>query len=604
MRSRIFAAMLGLSLLVALGLGQVPAAAVGDTSVLVNVGSPATPFSQNKQNEPAVAIDPMHPDVVVAGANDNIDEEACNAGDDTTCPFTPGVSGSGVYFSLDGGASWTQPTYTGYSARTCLGAPGNDADCTPLTPSQGGLIGTLPWYFENGLVADGDPAVAFGPTPASDGTFSWSNGSRLYYATLTSAHPTEPSDLKGFEGIAVSRTDDAPTASTGGVAGKAAWMNPVIISKQASATFSDKEQIWVDNASSSDFFGNVYVCYARFQGAGAAPMVVSTSSDGGDTWSTKKVSPSHNVAPKHFGQSGCTVRTDSEGTAYLFYEEFQAVAGPAGFPVGTHFMVTSTDGGLTWSHPRAIGRVTDPCIRLQFDGSGLRCVQDGVAGARNDLAAAPSVSIANGAPTGVAATDEMVLTWVDGRDGENDEHVFVRWSIDRGTTWLPAAGPVAVETTGDRGYYSAPALSPDGKDLYIVYNAFTTPFRDNTTSPRGLVGVVLHADVAANGTPSGWSELNRGAVGDPRASSQNNMFLEFLGDYVYAAATNDYVTAVWNDTRNGSDCPAIDSWRATAQTTRSISGRPAPTQACLPSGTNTFGNSDIFGGHWTDPNTP
>jgi hypothetical protein len=96
------------------------------------------------------------------------------------------------------------------------------------------------------------------------------------------------------------------------------------------------------------------------------------------------------------------------------------------------------------------------------------------------------------------------------------------------------------------------------------------------------------------------TEVNRGAVGDPRASSQNNQFLEFLGDYVYAAATNDYAVAVWNDTRNGADCPAVDSWRAQAQTTRSIAGRPAPQQQCPA----TFGNSDIFGWSGLDPTTP
>src|SRR4029453_18237052 len=142
--------------LLALPIGSAQAL---NADTLVTVGSPSSPFSPNKQNEPAVAIDANHPTVLAAGANDNIDMEACNAGPDNDCPFTEGVGVSGVSFSFDSGTTWIQPTYTGWSARHCTGAPGDAPPCEPRV----GPIGTLPGYLEAGLVSDGAPAGAFGP---------------------------------------------------------------------------------------------------------------------------------------------------------------------------------------------------------------------------------------------------------------------------------------------------------------------------------------------------------------------------------------------------------------------------------------------------------
>src|SRR5205807_4185354 len=142
----------------------------------------------------------------------------------------------------------------------------------------------------------------------------------------------------------------------------------------------------------------------------------------------------------------------------------------------------------------------------------------------------------------------LVLTYVSGELAT--PHVYFTESSN-GTTWT---SPRAIEGAGDRGLYTAPAISPNGHDVYVVYNAFTTPYRTNTTDPRSLVGVVLHADTPAGTGPTGaFTELHRGVPGDPRGSSANALTDEFLGDYVYATASRDYGAAVWNDARNAAD---------------------------------------------------
>jgi hypothetical protein len=554
MRSRRFQAFLALTAFALASLALVASASAQEAEV--TVGSIDTAFSQNKQNEPAVAINANNPLWVAAGSNDNIDMELCNAGPDNDCPFTEGVGVSGIYFSFNAGRSWTQPNYPGYSARTCTGTPGTDADaCVPLTPTQGGRIGTLPKYYESGLVSDGDPAVAWGPRRAASGAFSWSNGARLYYANLTSKFPGS-STFKGDEAIAVSWTDDPQTAAAGGQAGWAAWHAPVIVSKQSASTFADKEQIWADNAASSPFFGNVYVCHAHFVGNPAQSIHVSVSRDGGLTWTNKKVTPASDNL-QHFGRSGCTIRTTSDGKVYVFYEEANSFTSLP--PHGSHFYVVSTDGGQRWSRPQKAVDVTDPCFVI--DPNIGRCVEDGWAGARNDLAASPSVDIANGAPTGAGATNVIIDAWADGRDGLNNEKVLVTTKTPAGS-WSAA---IVASTAGDRGYYAAPAATPTGDRYYLTYNAFTNPFRADTSSSRNLVGVVRSAPVNTNGMPGSWTTLHRGAGGDPRASSQNNLVGEFLGDYVYTAAQRlggtNFAVGVWNDVRQAADCAAIDAFR-------------------------------------------
>ena len=199
-----------------------------------------------------------------------------------------------------------------------------------------------------------------------NGTFSWANGSRLYYVNLTSnlGATRDEATFKGYEAIAVSRTDNVQAAAA---SVKNAWMPPVIVTKQSSTTFSDKEQVWADNAASSPFFGSVYLCLASFRSnssgnASPQPLLVATSTDGGTTWTQKQVTSASNNPfnqKQGFGRSGCTVRTDSNGVVYVLANQF-AVGSPG---QGQHLLIKSYDGGKSWTRPQEIGLAWTPASR-------------------------------------------------------------------------------------------------------------------------------------------------------------------------------------------------------------------------------------------------
>src|SRR5512132_1765075 len=525
----------------------------------VTVGSPPTPYLPNGSNEPAIAMDANHPAVLAAGANDLVDSAPCKG---SSCDLTPDIGISGVYFSFDSGTTWTQPAYTGLTAQN---------GTTHIGP-----IHTLPNYFEHGMSSHGDPALAFGPKPGPNG-FSWSNGSRLYYANLAFPLSTAPG-FAGASAAVVSRTDNVQAAAAGD---QTAWMDPVIASRQNAALLSDKDDIWADNASSSPFFGNVYLCNVAFRGTNSIPepVVLNTSTDGGSTWRQRQLSPATNNAQTG-GRQGCAIRTDSAGVVYVVWEGPDMETGQSVF-----FLARSFDGGNNFDKAREIATVHDVGVPDPVSG---RIVFDGFAGTRTD--SFPSLAIANGAPTGAGATNTIVLTWPDG--ALNHEQALVQTSADRGLTW---SAPVNAAEAGDRPDNPAVAISPTGSDLYLVYDAFLQDFQTTTANPRRMQGVVRHADVGAGGAVGGWSTLHRGAVGDARGTTRT-LNREAVYDYNYAAATRTYGAAVWMDVRDAADCPAVDAYRQSL-----IDGAPIAAPAPLTDCPAQFGNNDIYGGTYLDP---
>ncbi|HZX53430.1 MAG TPA: sialidase family protein [Ilumatobacteraceae bacterium] len=525
----------------------------------VSVGSPPTPYISNSSNEPAVAMDAHQPAILAAGSNDLVDSAPCNG---SSCDLTPDIGISGIYFSLDSGTTWVQPTYTGLTAQSGT--------------THVGPIHTLPGYFEHGMSSHGDPALAFGPRRGSNG-FSWGNGSRLYYANLAFNLSTAPG-FNGNSAVAVSRTDNVQAAAAGV---QSAWLDPVIVSRQNSSLLSDKEDIWADNAATSRFFGNVYVCNVAFRSIGGAPepVMVAASSDGGDTWRQRQITAATDNNQSG-GRQGCAVRTDSAGAVYVVWE---------GTDVHTRqsvmFMARSVDGGTNFSKPKVIANVHDVGA---FDPASGRVVFDGFAGTRTD--SFPSFAIANGAPLGLDATNTMIVAWANGP--VNEEQALIRSSADGGVTW---SAPVNAAEPGDRADNPAIAISPDGTDIYLVYSAYLTNFQTTTATPRLMQGVTRHADVGPGGAVGTFTTLHRGAIGDARATSRT-LNRESIYDYQYAAADRDYGVAVWMDARNAQPCPAVNAYRQSL-----IDGTPIAPPSPATDCPATFGNLDIYSGSFLDP---
>jgi hypothetical protein len=507
-------------------------------------GQPAVDvFPQNLQDEPSVALDPAT-GALIAGGNDAIDEPLCSGAGTLSspgsCAFEAGVGISGVYFSTTtGGASWTQPSFTE--------SPAGVGSC------QGRTTHTLPGYCDQNLLTFGDPALTVGPARGSNGRFSWSNGSVVYYANLAFPSSVAFPFITAPPVVAVSRsTDDG-----------AHWATPVVASSTTNPVdFNDKDYVWADANPNSPHFGNVYASWTLFQGNGRgqpAPIVLARSTDGGTTWGRAvRLSPSADNSSH--GRQGSFIRTGSDGTVYVFWEG----------TLNKHseqLVVISHDGGTSFTAPIPVAAVND--IPSPLSGSSFR-----------DLSF-PSVDVNQ-------TTGAIYVTWANEDQSSATALIEFTESDDGGKTW---STPVAV--AGGAGvvnaFFPSLAASPDGHHVFVAWTAQT--WQPPGTAPGA--GVVSHSAAYNLRTDGAWSgsKLLSSASGDPDGSSwPDPLKRQFLGDYATAVASNSTAWFTWTDTRNGAPCAAVDAYRSGA------GPQPNPDLQCSPSGGQSFGNSDIFAG--------
>lgn len=414
------------------------------------------------------------------------------------------------------------------------------------TSADGGTTwkngGMLPGYSDYGatgpLVSDGDPVVVYGPKPSAGG-FTYAAGARAYYANLAAYFSGAANGNQAPELLAVSRSDD----------NGASWKDPVVAVSSNGYTFNDKEDIWVDRNPASPYFGRVYVSWTQFRGIPgcAAPIEFAYSADGGATWSARnQITAAHNCGLG--GRQGSALRTGPDGAVYLQWEDtdqsgtIQAIA-------------VSHDGGATFSKASTIANVTD--LAAAIPGSNFR----------TDSFATLAVDQVSGA---------VYAAWADAASGTGKMVVYK--STDGAATWQNV-----YVSSGREGYrfYQGLDVAPNGR-VDLGYQALTA--RDTTTFGTGNAKVASYYVGSKDGGATWSTPVRVSAYSDPAASSQNNLRLQFWGDYNTLVSTNASAWFIYTDTRNGVACPAVDAYQAGTAT------KPAPEDVCP----SQFGNSDAF----------
>lgn len=246
---------------------------------------------------------------------------------------------------------------------------------TEVEPASFAVGNTIVSVFQVGRFMDGG-ASAIGFSTSTDGGATWTHGN---LPGITKIEGTGTYDRASDTSVTYNMkykrwlAETLALSESGSVHGAAVlvsssadgitWRNPVKVSVVESGGYYDKPWIACDNTSTSPFFGNCYVEWDDFSQFDLIEM--STSADGGRTWSAKKT-----TSGSASGNGGLPM-VQPNGTVIV------AIDDPF---LSSVLAFKSTDGGASWSSPVTVAFISEhgvaggmralPLIAAQMDAAG------------------------------------------------------------------------------------------------------------------------------------------------------------------------------------------------------------------------------------------
>lgn len=505
--TRLFLATAGVALLLVTLLqafhvvGGVDVAITNDNNN-VDGGTPNPSFdAQNRQaNEPTMAINPINPDIVAAGANDY----------GMVTVF--GDAWLGAYVSDDAGATWFNTMVPGF----------------PSDTSAAGLASPL-----LNLDGAGDPVVRFDAA------------GNLYVSGIAFNRNFDQPDKPVDNVVFVAKYNYTP-GTPGGVSTPNSAANPpsftyagtTVVDRGAvgyavpgqpfgfAGNFVDKEWMAIDDNPASACAGNIYVTYTSFHGVGGnSPVVLRRSTDGGASFGHPTPLSTGGRAGSVYNQ-GSGVATASDGTIYVAYRTFAS-----GSDVTAVSLVRSKDCGKHWTNPVTVTSI----VSGQAPGVAFRT---------------PTFAFVAVDDTNPGVVYVVYQNFDVGGSGYN---IYAQRSTDGGLTWDT---PHLVNDDGGSRHQIFPTVAVSNGALHVAWY----DFRNSTTSTNEALDVYYACANCAGSDYPAFSHNER--VTDISHNGNCLMFgggtSAFHGDYIELDArwngVNHVVHVAWADNRDVAPC--------------------------------------------------
>ena len=499
--------------------------------------------SRGRQNEPAVAVDPRNPQVIVGSSNDY-----CGVFQANGALLGLGDVWLGYYRSEDGGASFVSSLVPGYQG-----------DQSPYAARA-----------QVRTADSGDPVLA------------WDNDGRLFAGSESSSDPEGTAKTFGDVWVATYENSNGTSGATTDD-GKE-FVRSIDVAQGSAApnllgVFHDKTAIEVDRTGGG-CDGNVYFAWARFTGGGPSGFNSSVyfvrSTDHGRTFSAP-MKLSQTVHDIQFPDIAVT----GDGHVYVTYRQFADVRSNS--TVDAIVYNASTDCGASFSAPRVVqsfepydptdisvggglvgscGDSASECVSgytFMRGGTQVRSTADQQDKSHDYVyvvydPSIPGTEVATGTTYGSVTSEDLPAKYHQ-NVGSQSGIYFFRLDGATGTHTTP----VLIDDPRTRGGLQRfPDISVDAGSMHALWwdsrnDPCYSPQRplgncaDRSTVPS------LDAFAASGSTATlSWSSASRlsEVTSNPNWEQFGGRTSPFGGDYLYISSVGTFSYGVWTDWRD------------------------------------------------------